>query len=154
MVLAFLLLTLTEGAAAFVLTYGYTAEQIRPGFPLTFPFWFTFNSTLGMSLLTLVADLIFPMSLFISLYAIGDKIPLEGNIIGLSLSIALGGVIGYALGYAIGTLAFLPAFYNPLSVLEAEIGIAEVVLRGFFAFVIGFSAVIIRQLRTKAIWIT
>ena len=150
LIVVFSLIAAMEGMSAFVETYGFTiVYHIRNSYNP--PFWYTINPILGLTPIELLAELIFPVLLFVLLYELGDRIKLEENVLPLSIASAFGGAIGYFVGFAVGAYAFQP--FNPLFDIEGANGLAEVIFRGFFAFAVGLSAVLLRQLRTKAIWI-
>ena len=152
-ILTFLLLALTEGVSVFILGFRYTTLN-SPSSPFqSTPWWLYYNSLLGMSTLNVFTYLAFPVLLFVALYAVGDSIQLKENLVPLCIAMALGGLIGATVGGLVAELIFLPASLNVLSYLQFGIGIFGTPLQAFYFIVIGFSAILFKQLRTKAVWI-
>jgi hypothetical protein len=152
LILAFSLFVVVEGAGTFVEQYRLTANPMR-----SIPSWNLFNSFLGTSVLNAASYVVFPAALFVVLYSLGDRFQLKENVVPLAFAIAIGGWVGVAVGYGLGLLAFLPQGFSIQSNIwidyEAAFGLASSLMYAFFAFAVGFSAILLKQLRSKAVWI-
>jgi len=148
LILAFLLVALTEGASEFVPAYYLTINGLRQ-----VPSWANYNWIIGASILDAISKLIFPMALFVIFYSLGDRFQLRDNVGSLSLTIAAAGWIGSSVGYVLGLLAFYPVTLSPLDYIQATVGVTVILVQAFTAFAAGFSAILLRQLRTRAVWI-
>jgi len=148
LILAFSLVALTEAASQLVGSYTLAINGLHQ-----IPFWDIYNWTIGASIIEALSKLVFPASLFIILYSLGDRFQLKDNVGSLSLTIAVAGWIGSSLGYVVGLLAFYPVPLSPLDYFEVTIGVTVVLIEAFTAFAVGFSAILLKQIRTKAVWI-
>lgn len=104
------------------------------------------------SILSVVLEILIPLTLFITLYRLGKRIDLRRTYIDVSVSLFIGCALAHCFGYVVGS------FINPMgremiwpsewtSILE--IAVMNGLSHGLYLFFLGFTAIALSYFRSR-----